>query len=386
MESLAVAGEKAGRKLGLEVIASGRVYRNPKPYLRSIHAIHPSLLVVSETEMVVTFDIGEGPESMDYHTVLARSKDAGLTWELEGRILTQEPERKSTHSIRTTLLSSGRVFGIGAFYYRDDEEEGIFNRQNLGLVPMDLFVISSDDLGRTWSEPRIVQPPIASPAWEASHAPLELDGGRIGIPLSTWRGWDGDLSCGQQSVVIFSEDGGATWPRYSRTFDGRLTGFIHWEQCVIERDGDLLAVAWEYDSREEKSRPSVFSTGVGFPPSFAPAAPTGFLGETCEILALDDWSVLAVYRRADQPGLWATIAHVRDGVWRNQLSLPLWTGSGSRMASASNGADGLSDLKFGSPSMKMLPDGSILVVFWCHEDGVSNIRWIKLGIDRSHVG
>jgi len=198
--------------------------------------------------------------------------------------------------------------------------------------PTELYLIASEDLGKSWSRPRLLKPPLESPAWEASHAPLELAHGRLALPIATWRGWDGRLPPGQQAVVFFSEDGGKTWPTYSPSFDGRSSGLIHWEQCVIEWGSGLLAVAWEYDPKEKMTRPSVFSIGEGFPAVFAPAEATGFLAETCEILALGSERLLAVYRRVDQPGLWATIVRIRGNTWTNESSAPLWQGAISRNA------------------------------------------------------
>ena len=362
----------------IAIADTGVVYRNPVPHLRAVHAMHPSVSVFSGQEMVATFDLGQGPESLDYHTVLARSVDGGRTWRLENRLVEHPPGPRTTHSVRTSLLSSGRMLGLGCFYRRDDPEEGILNRRNLGLVPCRLFLVESGDRGKTWSPPRFFEAPLASPGWEVSHNPLELPGGRLALPLCTWRGWDGDLPCGQQALAFLSDDGGRTWPAYCRTFDGRASGLIHWEQCVIPWDGGLLAVAWEFDIAAQKSNPSVYAIGRGDPPAFSPPGPTGFLAETCELLPLDASQVLAVYRRVDRPGLWAAIALVERGVWTNGPALPLWQGARSHMMGNGAGADELSGIRFGSPSIKRLPDGGIILAFWCHEDEISIIRWIRL--------
>ena len=366
--------------LKIDVLATGIIYRNPKPYLRAVHAMHPSLMAASDTEIIATFDLGQGAESLDYHTVLARSRDGGSNWTLEGPIIKVTPARLSTHSIRPSLLANGTLLGIQALYVRNDPEEGILNRQNLGLVPTELYLMASEDLGKNWSQPQPLKPPLESPAWEVSHAPLQLSNGTLALPLSTWRGWDGRLPPGQQAVVLLSEDRGKTWPRFSRSFDGRSSGFIHWEQCVIEWGSGMLAVAWEYDPKETQTRPTVFSMTEGRPAEFGPAQATGFLAETCKILALGSDRLLAVYRRMDRPGLWATIARIQGKTWVNESSAPLWQGAVSRMLGEGKGADELSGLKFGSPSMKRLSDGTVIVAFWCHEDEISNIRWIKLSL------
>lgn len=60
--------------------------------------------------------------------------------------------------------------------------------------------------------------------------------------------------------------------------------------------------------------------------------------------------------------------------------MPIWQGPLSRMDGKASHADELANLKFGSPSIQALPGGGLLVAFWCHEDGITNIRWIRLGV------
>ena len=57
----------------IKITGTGLIYKNPKPYLRAVHAMHPCLSVDADGHIIATFDLGQGPESLDYHTVLARS-------------------------------------------------------------------------------------------------------------------------------------------------------------------------------------------------------------------------------------------------------------------------------------------------------------------------
>ena len=58
---------------------------------------------------------------------------------------------------------------------------------------------------------------------------------------------------------------------------------------------------------------------------------------------------------------------------------PLWQGIElSMMTGDGKPGQELADLKLGSPHMVVLPDGTVLVAFWCCEDEIFNIRWIRL--------
>jgi hypothetical protein len=367
----------------IEVLSTGLVYRNPKPHLRAVHAMHPTISRLGNGELVCTFDIGQGPESMDYHTVLSRSTDGGKTWQLQGPLITPPSGRPTTHTIRTSVLSDGHMIGFGALMYRDNPEEGVLNRANLGYVPSDLIQLESRDGGRNWSAPRIIEPPFRSPAWEICHPIREMANGELFVPVSTWRGWNGSLRCGEQAGVFISRDGGETWPTWGRTFDGRNSGFIHWEQgAACLADGRLLAVAWVYDPKSGNNQPSLYSTSDDRGRTFAPPKPTGFLAQTCKLLHLGGNRVLAAYRRCDQPGLWASLAEIQRGEWRNMAEAPLWQGATSGMAGVGNRSDELSALKFGFPQMQLLPGGEVLLVFWCQEDAITNIRWMRIRVEQ----
>jgi len=365
----------------IRVLDTGLVYRNPKPHLRAIHAMHPTVSVLKNGDLVCTFDIGQGPESLDYHTVLSRSTDGGKTWSLQGPLIRPPAGRRSTHSIRTSSLSDGRMIGLGALMYRDDPEEGVLNRDNLGHAPTEFFLVESLDGGRTWSSPQIIKTPFFSPAWELCHAIFELPNGDLLTPVSTWRGWDGSLPCGEQAGVMISTDRGRTWPVWGRTFDGRKNGFIHWEQGVVHlANGRILSVAWVYDPKRGKNHPSLYTTSTDHGRTFATPKPTGFLAQTCKLFHLGDNVVLATYRRSDQPGLWGNIVELKGDRWTNVSATPLWQGATSGMAGVGNRSDELSGLKFGFPQMQRLPNGDVILVFWCQEDAITNIRWMRMKI------
>lgn len=364
----------------IECVGTGIVYRNPKPYLRSAQAYHPSLVVFSDGEMVVGFDLGAAVESLDYRTHLARSTDDGKTWQLQGSLFPHPPGRPTTYSVRLSRVSDGLV-GFGGLHYRDNPEEGLVNRQTLGFVPMDLIIVRSNDRGNSWSNPAIITPPLGSPAWEVCHHIVALPHGRWLAPTATWRGWNGENPAGEQAVVLISEDGGNTWPSFGRTFDGRESGLLHWEQSVVPlQDGRILAVAWVHDPTTGKNLPTPYSISDDGGLAFSRPQSTCLCGQTCKALQLYDGRILCVYRRDDQPGLWANVSTLLGDKWTNLAEQPLWQGAASGMTGAVASADELAALRFGYPSLTQLSDGDVFAVFWCVEDLVSNIRWLRLRI------
>jgi sialidase-1 len=362
-------------------VETGIVYRNPKPYLRSVQARHPSLVVFDDGEMLAAFDLGQADEAMDYRTYRARSNDGGHTWQLDGPLLATSPGPGTTHSVRISRVAAG-VVAVGGLHHRLDPEEGLVNRQTLGFVPTDLILTRSCDRGQTWTAPETIRPPLASPAWETCHHVVALPDGRWLAPTATWRGWDGDNPAGDQTVALISDDEGRTWPRYGRSFDGRESGLLHWEVSVVPlRDGRLLALAWVHDPRTGRNEPTPYALSADRGESFGPPKLTGLRGQTCKGLQLGDGRILCVYRRDDRPGLWANLAALDGDEWRNLAEAPVWQGATSSANAPRNSADELAALRVGYPTPVQLADGDVFVVYWCVEDCLGVIRWSRLRVE-----
>ncbi len=210
----------------IKSVGSGIVYRNPRAHLKSIHAWHPSIVRLPDGELISTFDLAEAGESLDYHTVLSRSTDGGQSWSAPQPLFQDTATRRSTHSVRIGTVSDGSLVGFGARHYRDDPNEGLVNRANLGYTPMDLFLLQSTDGGRNWIGPQPIEPALVGPAFEMCHRIIELFDGRWLAPTSTWKGWNGESPHGMQAVALVSYDRGHTWPEYLSLVDQTLSSTL----------------------------------------------------------------------------------------------------------------------------------------------------------------
>jgi sialidase-1 len=365
----------------MELLATGLVYRNPKPYLRAVHAWHPSILQLDSGELVASFDCGQGAEALDYRTYLSRSTDDGRTWTSPAALFDDPTQGRTTQSIRIGRLSDGTLIGVGGRWRRDNPEEGIVNRANLGYVPQELLQLQSNDGGRTWSVPRVIEPPLLGPGFEVCHSVIDLPDGRWLYPTATWKSWDGDAPNGMQAVAFVSHDRGRTWPEYLRVMDRYEDGIISWEQSLVRlHDGRLLAVAWAFDERSGTSLPNPYAVSADGR-TFGPPRMTGLVGETAKLLTLRDGRLLCLYRRKDQPGLWAALVQISGDEWQTLEQMPVWQGAASGMTGRDNSSNELSDLRFGYPTLVQRPDGAVFALFWCQEDCINNIRWVKLRVE-----
>ena len=215
-------------------------------------------------------------------------------------------------------MSDGSVVAMGGLMYRDDPEKSVVNVPSLGYTEMELILTRSQDRGHTWSPIERIEPPLEGPAFEVCHSITELRDGRWVWPCSTWMGWDGDAPNGMNAILLVSEDQGRTWPTYITEFDRWAEHIIHWEQHFLElADGRWLTVTWVVDLDTGKTLPTPYAISHDKGATWKRDL-TGFLAQTTKTIELPDGRILAVYRRNDEPGLWATTARVDGDTWTNE--------------------------------------------------------------------
>ncbi len=368
----------------IRIAGSGLVYRNPKPHVHSVHAYFPSVVLMANGELLASVALAEAFEATDMCTHLCRSTDDGETWALEGPIRPAQTDRLVSDASRLTAAPDGEVVAYMVQSDRTDHpDEGLTNAETLGFVPTTLALLRSRDFGHTWDAPTPIAPPLEGPSFELCCPVTILRDGRWIIPTLTWPGWDGHCPSGVRMVALVSHDRGRSWPEYwdvMRQVEGRV---YFWESKIVEfADGRLLAVAWTYDDIASKDRPNHFSTSEDGGKTWSPPASTGLMGQTLTPHLLDDGRILCVYRRMDQPGLWAALCHLDGGRWVTDEHEPMWgTGAGGLTATSDDMAHNFNVLRFGAPCITRLADGTLFVAFWCYEDCVSVIRWFKVTVN-----
>lgn len=367
----------------MKTIDTGLIYRNPKPHVYSRHAYFPSLVNLGGGELLCSFIIGQAFESADCRIFLARSRDHGATWTLQGRMLPETAVDPFSESCRIMRARDGSLVANVWRFDRRRTDVGLANPETLGFVETDISLYRSPDRGRTWHGPEPVAPPLLGPAFELCSPITELHDGAWLMPTSTWKAWNGDNPTGMKAVAFISHNRGKTWPQYTDVMDGARQGIIYWEHKIIPlQSSRLLAVAWAYHEAACSDSPNAYALSTDGGKNFGPPQETDLNGQTAAIHRLNHNRILCVYRRIDQPGLWAAQVLINDAVWKTERQTALW-GTPSLLTGEcdQNRVRQFNVLRFGAPCIVDLDDGQILIAFWCVEDCVSNIRWFRLRTD-----
>lgn len=369
----------------LEVADTGVVYRNPLPHVYARHAYFPSVIELANGELLASFAVGQAFESHDLHTELSRSVDGGVTWEHVGRLYEGTKDRVTSDTARLSHGSNGEIVAYVIRHDRSRDNCGLVNPDNLGFVEIEQLLLRSRDGGRTWSEPEKITPPLVGPAFEMTSPIVPLRDGRWILPTSTWRGFEGDCPNGMKMVAFMSSDEGGTWPTYLDVMADPYEALIFWESKMVElSDGRILAAAWVYDEKADKDLDNHYaiSNGIGPDSGFTKPRSCGLQGQTLHFAEISPGKILTIYRRTDLPGLWANLSRMDGEDWVNEDEYPLWGVDRNGLTShTGNMAADFAVLKFGAPSICRLASGEMIVCFWAVEDGVSNIRWIRLQVE-----
>lgn len=361
----------------MKVLDTGIIYRNPIPHIYSRHGYFPSAVKLPSGRMVATFSIGEAFESADLHAYASVSDDNGKTWSEPRELWGKVPS--FCDFCRISLLDSGEITAIVSRCDRSRPDSGLANPDTMGFTETEFWTQRSTD-GENWSEPQKIEAPLVGPSFELCAPIRQLSDGRLILPTSTWKGWDGYCPNGMKAVALVSSNNGKTWDEYMDVMADTEDNIIYWESRICElKDKSLLATAWTYDSKADSDLSVSYAISDG--KLFSAPASTELQGQTTDIITLPDGRILTIYRRTDKPGLWGNVSRIENDKWINEEELHLWGNTVSaKVGDDENMVANFNNLRFGAPNTIFIDEKTIFISFWCIEDNVGNIRYIKLEI------
>jgi len=129
-----------------------------------------------------------------------------------------------------TPLGGERVLAVLYWVDASDYSLPFFNEETEGILPSRLFLALSDDEGRTWSEPWLLdtspydmETPITGPV-------LVLPDGEWALQFETNNSYYDSSVWRHSSVLMFSRDEGQSWPEHVRVTDDPDARIFYWDQ------------------------------------------------------------------------------------------------------------------------------------------------------------
>lgn len=172
-------------------------------------------MIVTQKGMLLAFAEGrknDCGDSGDIDLVLRRSADGGKTWS-PIQIVWSDSTNTCGNPVPVQDMSTGKIWLISTWNNGQDHEKQI--RTQTGKDGRRVFVLSSDDEGRSWSAPKEITQDVKLPGWTwyatgPCHGLQIANGkfkGRLVVPVNHV-----ELSSNKNFVhIIYSDDHGATW-------------------------------------------------------------------------------------------------------------------------------------------------------------------------------
>ena len=366
--------------MNYEILEEGFVYRCPHDGPEGA-AVTSRCAVTSTGEILCSFMTQSSLGCNDFLPRLAVSSDAGVDWQSRGPIWPHLRDRSSING-SISRSATGELFLFGSRTPRNQPGESFWCRETLGVLQNELIWSRSTDGGRSWLEPRPV--PIPLPGAAEVPAPLCVTrSGRWVAPYAPHNTFDPELKVDLQHIVLMiSDDEGKSWRHTSMIRVTEEESYVA-EPWVTElSDGTLLGTAWHLNRGEGDDYPNAYALSRDEGQTWQPARATPVLGQSAGLAPLSDGKVLFAYnqRRHDTPGVWLAVAKPTQddfGVLANDV---VWRADTATQHGSSGKSTSWTDFAFGEPAVTVLPDDTLLVLFWCMQPDGTGIRFVKLKI------
>ena len=322
------------------------------------------------------------------HVMLAISDDEGRNWrineapfdapDLEGR-------PGQFRVLGLTALGGQRV--LATLYWVDNSDPALpfFNEQTEGLLDSRILFAESEDGGDSWSAPALMDTtPFNVPTPITGPVLLLPDGERV-CQFETNKPYYDTTKWVHRSVLMFSRDGGRTWPRHAVvTEDPRI---FYWDQRPqVLPDRRIFDLFWTYDNQASAYLNIHARESRDGGRTWSELWDTGVPGQPAPVVALRDGRLAMVYvDRSGAPAIRLRTSADHGRTWSAESGLTLYE---SILPGQTVRKDGMADAwsemgKFsvGLPATAALPDGDVLVVYYAGPSTDStSVEWARMRI------
>ena len=305
----------------------------------------------------------------------SRSTDGGKNWELQGTILDEDSNLKSTNALKLSLSTDGKtIFAYGSRSYRDVNSK-------FGEGKNEPVLCISHDDGNNWSDPIVIDLPFDCPL-EISHGILPLSSGKLLAPAALLTS---PKKLGDKVIAAVSSDEGKSWPEIVTLFEDPFGKNGYFEQKLAEiSPGRLIATSWTVTLGDVKDLENSYVISDDDGNSWSNPMETGITGQTMTPIPLSADRFLIFYnRRYGVQGIVMDLVEIKDRKWHIVFEGLLYDAMNQRERPRNiiSAVDEFDGFEFGFPTALRLADGNILATHWMKKDGRFGVMWTKLKID-----
>ncbi len=284
-----------------------------------------------------------------------------------------------------TALGGHRILATLCWVDHSDPALPFFNEETEGLLDSRIFFAKSQDDGLTWSEPELMD---TSPF----NIPTAITGPVLLLPNGDWacqfelnKSYYDTSVWRHSSVLMFSKDGGKSWPEYVVTSNDPENRIFYWDQRpAVLADGTILDLFWTYDNTLKTylnihgrksmdngcSWSEMWDTGI----AGQPASPASILNDRIAMVYVDRTGPPVIKMRISSDNGKRYPDNTEIIIYRAETKAQTWNKRSMQDAWAEMGK-----FSVGLPATALLPNGDILVVYYAgpipdHTD----IQWVRV--------
>jgi len=376
----------------MRILDRGIIFDAPSAPRQARFCTFPTLARLDSGRLIAGFRAGSSKDSPDEDIRIMASDDGGATWQtlFDGFGDFRPGSGGRIRGIAMTALGSHRLIASLLWIDRSNPDLPLANPKTQGILPTKVLFTQSEDDGRSWITPREVS--LLPHRGNATTGPiLILKDGRLALPYEAWKEYDDPNPGKHHAALRISANGGATWGELAIVAHDPQGRVLYWDQrlSMNPTNRNLIAMFWTHDRQAQQDIDIHIAWGSPDARQWSQPTPTGIAGQICAPLALPGGRVFAAYvHRHHPPSLRALLSDDFGKTWTAAEELVFYekkhggpeSGMGGKRAFGDYWAD-MSVWTFGHPTPLLLPDGSVMVVFYAGDETAMGIHWVRLALE-----
>lgn len=375
----------------VKVVDRGTVFAGEKSMAYQSYTF-PGICVLPNRRWMCTFRAAPSKETTTgQHILMSWSDNKGKSWckpfnPFIPPLINDKPGL--FRSAYLTPLGKQKILATLCWVDHSDTSLPFFNEETEGLLDTRIFFSKSENEGITWSEPELmdtspfnVPTPITGPVLLLPNDELacQFELNKRYYDTSVWH---------HSSVLMFSKDGGRTWPEYVITSNDLENRIFYWDQRPgILRDKKILDLFWTYDNQTFRYRNIHARESLDNGRTWSAMWDTGVPGQPSPPVSLHNGRIAMVYvDRTDSPTIKVRTSSDGGRTWAeetetiiHQIEIKSQTRKKKTMQDA--WAE-MGKFSMGLPATALLQNGDVLVVYYTGPDiDHTNIEWVRIRIN-----
>lgn len=325
--------------------------------------------------------------------LLVRSDDEGKSWcEPVDAFVPPVIDRKLGlfRVLALTAIGGRRVLAV--LYWVDASQPSLafFNETTEGLLDSRIFLAWSEDDGDKWSTPELVDTkpfmcptPITGPA-------LLLANGELAIQFELNKTYYDPAPWRHASVLMFSKDGGRSWPEHTLASSDPENRMFYWDQRPsVLHDGQVLDLFWTFDRKESVYRNTHMCKSLNHGREWSEIWDTGVPGQPAPVVSLSDGVLGMVYvDRSGAPQIKMRASYDGGHTWPKDTEVMIEdSGLASQDWQKSNMQDAWREMaafSLGLPTTAAAKNGDTVIVYYFGTSAdQTDVKWARVRWDSS---